>query len=327
METQTIAAAAYRHLLRRLDYCPVWLALPVGIGAGILGAAAVLTWTPAVVGAVLFVLLLGAAALLAWSGEPVARLVEMPTPAPTIPGLEMVRIPGGVFRMGSPADETGRSEDEGPVHAVRVSAFEMMRVPVTRRLYQEIMQPDAPISDADERPMTEVSWFDALQFCNRLSEYQGCTPCYRIDGNNVQWDQHAQGYRLPTEAEWEYACRAGTQSRFFCGDDDRTLDRYAWYDANSQGAAQPVGRKAPNPWGLFDMHGNVWEWCWDWYGPYDEHQQTDPTGPPEGHFRVVRGGSFGSRPGACAPPDRGYVRPEIRLRLGGFRCVRVPPQP
>src|SRR5215831_18266898 len=126
MESQTMAAAVYHRFLRRLDYCPVWLALPVGVGAGVLGAAAVLIWTPTVVGAVLFVLLLGGAALLAWSGEPVASLEQVPAPAPTMPGLEMVRIPGGMFRMGSPADEAGRFDNEGPVHDVRVSAFEMM---------------------------------------------------------------------------------------------------------------------------------------------------------------------------------------------------------
>src|SRR5215510_7745015 len=196
METQTIAAAAYHRILRRLDYCPVWLALPIGIGAGVLGAAAVLIPMPAVVGAVLFGLLLGGAALLAWSGEPVAMLEQVSALAPPMPGLEMVRIPDGMFRMGSPADEAGRLDNEGPVHAVRVSAFEMMRVPVTRRLYQDIMQPDIPLPDADERPMTEVRWFDAVQFCNRLSQHQGFAPCYRIDGNNVQWEQDAEGYRL-----------------------------------------------------------------------------------------------------------------------------------
>jgi formylglycine-generating enzyme required for sulfatase activity len=326
METQRIAAAAYRPILRRLDYCPVWLALPVGLGAGVLGAVAVLTWTPAVVGAALFVLLLGGAALLAWSGEPVASLEQVPAPAPPMPGLEMVRIPGGMFRMGSPADETGRFDNEGPVHTVRVSDFEMMRVPVTRRLYQAIMQPDTPIPDADERPMTEVSWLEAMQFCNRLSEHQGCAPCYRIDGHNVQWQQGAQGYRLPTEAEWEYACRAGTQSRFFCGDDERMLERYVWYAANSQGAAQPVGRKAPNPGGLFDMHGNVWEWCWDWYGPYDEHPQTDPTGPLEGRYRVVRGGSFVDSPGGLRSAFRVDAQPERRDACSSGSGVCASPQ-
>src|SRR5262249_1486599 len=144
---------------------------------------------------------------------------------------------------------------------------------------------------------------------------------------NVQWEQGAQGYRLPTEAEWEYACRAGTQSRFFCGDDEHTLDRYAWYYANSQRAAQPVGHKAPNPWGLFDMHGNVWEWCWDWdgHGAYDERPQTGPTGPPEGVSRMVRGGSFAFPPEALRSAYRGNFHPKYGCEYGGFRCVRVPP--
>ncbi len=147
METQTIAAAAYHRFLRGRDYCPAWLALPVGIGAGVLGVAAALIWTPAVVGAALFVLLLGGAALLAWSGEPVAGLVEVPAPEPTMPGLEMIHIPGGVFRMGSPVDETGRSDNEGPVHDVRVSAFERLsgnRAGQKSRLMRKVAPIDTP---------------------------------------------------------------------------------------------------------------------------------------------------------------------------------------
>ena len=324
------------HLLRRLDYCPTWLALPVGFGIGALLAVTVLLWTPAVLGATLFVLLLGGAALLASSGEPVAVLVPEPEPrpeprpepepVPVLPGLEMVRIPGGVFRMGSPADEAGRFDDEGPVHEVRVSAFTMMRVPVTRRLYLSIMQPETSLSEADEHPMTRVSWFAAAQFCNRLSQHQGLSPCYQIDGTNVQWEQGATGYRLPTEAEWEYACRAGTQSRFSFGDDERWLERYAWYAANSGGSVQAVGCKVPNPWGLYDMHGNVWEWCGDWYGRYDVHPQTNPTGPLAGRWRVIRGGSFFNPPEFLRSARRVRDPPEDQGGDLGFRCVRVPPQ-
>ncbi len=330
------------HLLRRLDYCPTWLALPVGFGIGALLAVTVLLWTPAVLGATLFVLLLGGAALLASSGEPVAVLVRAPEPEPPLepplpsammpalppelPGLEMVRIPGGVFRMGSPADEAGRFDNEGPVHEVRVSAFTMMRVPVTRHLYLSIMQPETSLSEADEHPMTRVSWFAAVQFCNRLSQHQGLSPCYQIDGTNVQWDHDATGYRLPTEAEWEYACRAGTQSRWSWGDDERLLERYAWYAANSGGSVQPVGRKAPNPWGLHDMHGNVWEWCGDWHGPYGSHVQTNPTGPLAGRWRVLRGGSFFYPPEFLRSACRDDGLPVDQDDALGFRCVRVPPQ-
>ncbi|ETW92366.1 MAG: hypothetical protein ETSY2_53610, partial [Candidatus Entotheonella gemina] len=264
------------------------------------------------------VLLSGALAL-AFSGEPIS-VVEPQRVSPVPVRPEMVHIPSGRFWMGSPEDEAGHRDNEGPVHEVRVSAFEMMAVPVTRRLYREVIQPETLEADADMRPVTVVNWYGAVQFCNRLSEREGLMPCYRMDDDpeSVVWDRAATGYRLPTEAEWEYACRAGSQTRFFFGDDADKLDRYAWL----RGFGYPVGQKEPNDWGLYDMYGNVLEWCWDWYGPYTEESQIDPSGPQGGNYRVLRGGwSFGD-PVGLRSAGRLRFEPEFRDEDIGFRCVR-----
>jgi len=123
-----------------------------------------------------------------------------------------------------------------------------------------------------------VSWFDTVSFCNALSQQVGLQPCYRIDGTHVAWDTNADGYRLPTKAEWEYACRAGTASKWFFGDNPTSVDHYAWFAANTNYKVQPVGEKASNPWGLHDMNGNVWEWCWDWYNTYQDESSIDQSG-------------------------------------------------
>lgn len=312
--------------LRRLDYLPAGLALALGGGGGVLLGAVLLHWAPPVVGVVSFVALLAGAVALASSGAPITVLAGPHEAEPAAPGPEMVRVPAGTFCMGSPEDEAGRYEHEGPVHEVHISAFEIMRVPVTRRLYTEVMGSNRPEAEADERPVTEVSWFEAVQFCNRLSERQGLIPCYHInDGRNVTWNVAADGYRLPTEAEWEYACRAGTQSRFSFGDDEGELGRYAWYSGNAQREAHPVGQKEPNPWDLYDMHGNVYEWCWDWLGPYPDDPQTDPSGPAEGEYRVLRGGSaWNFDPRNLRSASRSRDEPGDRDFSIGFRCVRRP---
>jgi formylglycine-generating enzyme required for sulfatase activity len=161
-----------------------------------------------------------------------------------------------------------------------------MRTPVTRRLYLEVMGagPGGPEGMADERPVNNVSWFDAIELCNRWSELAGLTPCYVIDGDNLTWDTTKDGYRLLTEAEWEYACRAGSEGRWCFGDEEEKLSNYAWFSANSNNQTQPVGQKRPNAWGIYDLHGNVWEWCWDWYSSYSSEPQADPT---RSHSRPV----------------------------------------
>ena len=148
-------------------------------------------------------------------------------------------------------------------------------------------------------------------------------PCYRIQGNLVDWDREAEGYRLPTEAEWEYAVRAGTATRRFCGDTEDSLGRYAWYTNNS-GGVQPVGQKEPNPWGLLAMMGNVWGWCWVWFGDYSADTAVDPVSSPSGSLRVLRGGAVWFVARNLRSAYRGWNEPESRDFVVGFRGVRGP---
>jgi sulfatase modifying factor 1 len=324
--------------LRGVDYLPAWLAITLGISAGVLLGLLLFQTSPLMAG-VGFIALLGGAVALAGSGEPIAVPVKpekpAPLPQPVEPTpkpkpepppppsalVELVDIPAGVFSMGS--DEYA---SEKPVHEVRISAFRCMKFPVTRRLYQDVMgkDPGRPAGEADDRPVNQVSWYDAIEFCNRLSEREGLTPAYRRDGDNVSWDTATDGYRLLTEAEWEYACRAGTRTRYSFGDDESKLGEYAWYSENSGGRPQPVGTRQPNPWGLHDMHGNVYEWCWDWYGPYPSEPQGDPLGPPAGEYRVLRGGSFDYRAVNLRSAVRVRSWPEGGNGYIGFRCARGP---
>ena len=180
--------------------------------------------------------------------------------------LTMMELPGGQFLMGSPDTDEMAGDDEKPPHMVTVSGFRMAVTPVTAGLYNEVMQRE-PVPQAQEHlPAVDVSWYDAIAFCNRLSVREGYRPCYRQRFKRWVCDWRADGYRLPTEAEWEYACRAGTATRYAFGDDPERLGNYAWFLGNASSQVQAVGQKWPNRWGLYDMHGNVWEWCWDWYG-------------------------------------------------------------
>lgn len=319
--------------LRRLDYLPAWLAVTLGVGAGILASLLLFQTSPLMAG-VGFVALLGGAVALAGSGEPIAIPVSPAEPTPPPQSVEpkpkpkpkpsslveLVEIPAGVFLMGS--DER---DSEKPIHEVRISAFQCMKFPVTRRIYQNVMgnDPGWPEGEANDRPVNQVTWYDAIDFCNRLSGREGLTPAYRRDGNDVSWDTAANGYRLLTEAEWEYACRAGTQTRYSFGDDEGELGEYAWYGKNSDSVPHPVGTRQPNPWKLHDMHGNVYEWCWDWYGSYSSEPQVDPVGPPAGNSRVLRGGSFFGA-GYLRSAGRSGFRAGDRFLYGGFRCARGP---
>ncbi len=307
---------------RRLDSLPALEAWVLGIGGGAVAGAALAGRVPGLVGLLGFLAFLVAGAALALSGEPVAAL-EVASPS-VKPLVDLVEIPGGSFLMGSQESEKGRDDGEGPVHEVRISPFACMRFPVTRRLYAELMgdDPGWPEGDADDRPVNNVYWRGAVELCNRLSAREGLEPCYWFVGERVHWNRAAGGYRLLTEAEWEYACRAGTQTRWYFGDDEGWLGDHAWYDANSNGEPQPVGRRLPNAWGLYDMHGNVWEWCWDWFDEYSAEPLHDPVGPEKGVGRAVRGGAFDDSSWFLRSAGRVWGLASGHGGFVGFRCAR-----
>jgi formylglycine-generating enzyme required for sulfatase activity len=201
----------------------------------------------------------------------------------------MVKIPAGTFTMGSPDNEKDRGSDEVQ-HQVTISRdFYMSKYEVTQGEWKAVMGSDPSYFKGGDLPVESVSWYDAVAYCNALSEKEGLTPAYTINGTSVTWNKSANGYRLPTEAEWEYACRAGTTTAYYSG---KRVDSAGWYGNNSGSKPHPVGEKTANKWGLHDTHGNVREWCWDWYGNYDKGSQTDPTGTASGTIRVLRGGSW-----------------------------------
>ncbi len=243
------------------------------------------------------------------------------------PRLTLVALPAGLFWMGSSRQTDPRANsNEMPLHQVRLSSFAMAQAPVTRGLYRAVMpgSPNEWQGERDDRslPANYVSWADAVHFCNALSRDAGFTPCYRRVLGRWRWNPNADGYRLPTEAEWEYACRAGTETPWFWGADEADSDRFAWFSGTLRSKAQPVMSKAANPWGLHDMAGNVWEWCWDRYGAYSDRVQRDPKGPWFGKRRVLRGGSFSLAPRYLRSASRRRFRPEDRFGFIGFRCVR-----
>jgi serine/threonine protein kinase/formylglycine-generating enzyme required for sulfatase activity len=252
-------------------------------------------------------------------------------PAPLITNsidMKLALIPAGEFMMGSPDNDKDAGIEEKPQHRVRISkSFYLGVYEVTQAQDKSVMgnnprnvPPNGDGKDkvagqsTDQYPVTGVSWFDAVIFCNKLSAKEGRRPFYEIDDKYVRVpDWNGPGYRLPTEAEWEYACRANesTPTRYSFGDDAAQLDDYGWFQVNSS-RIHPVGKKKPNGFGLHDMHGNVSEWCWDWYdeGYYKQSREDDPTGPAfrVGLERVLRGGSSSFGPG--------WVRSAFRERSG-----------
>jgi formylglycine-generating enzyme required for sulfatase activity len=239
----------------------------------------------------------------------------------------MVFIPPGTFRMGSPTNEMDRYDWEGPQTAVTISrGFWMGKYEVTQREYLALMGNNPSYFTGDtNRPVEQVSWFDATNYCGALTQRERVAG--RIATNSV--------YRLPTEAEWEYACRAWTSTRFSYGDDPgyTNLSNYAWYGNVFGETTHPVGQKLPNPWGLYDMHGNVWEWCQDWSGDYPGGIAVDPQGPATGSVRVIRGGywRYWDIPEwgwtFCRSAFRNFNYPDFWSGGFGFRVVLAPGQP
>ena len=220
-----------------------------------------------------------------------------------------VEIPPGTFQMGEP----------GSTKKVTITRpFKMFSVPMTQALYRHLVGEDPLKFKGDTRPVESVNWFDAVKCCNAFSSFLGLPAAYRIQGDEVCWEGlNHPGVRLPTEAEWEYACRAGTT-----GDYAGNLDDMGWYDKNSGGQTHPVGQKKPNAWGLYDMHGNVWEWCGDWHG--DLPGGDDPVGPASGSRRVIRGGGWYRDACDCRSANRSGRGPGNRNCDLGFRVALVP---
>ncbi len=236
--------------------------------------------------------------------------------------LLMVEIPAGTFQMGSPSTEVGRDADETQ-HQVQLSnPFYMSATEITQAQYKLIMGVNPSKFIGTARPVEQVSWSNAVTFCNELSRRENLQPAYIIDGDAVIWDRSASGYRLPTEAEWEYACRAGSGQPYEGGDDEAALSAMAWYSDNAGGTTHEVGKKQKNAWGMYDMHGNVWEWCWDWFGDVSTSREVDPLGPTSGYRRVVRGGCWGLGKAQCRSAFRSWhyvYGAECNL---GFRVAR-----
>jgi formylglycine-generating enzyme required for sulfatase activity len=257
-------------------------------------------------------------------------------------GMKLVLIPPGECEMGSTSDEIvwaigrGKEEDnaepdeelvlsEAPRHHVKITRpFRLGAHAVTQKEFSSVMgwNPSAKpantknsasaAGDAGELPVGMVSWGDGVEFCQQLSSLP---------------DEAAAGrtYRLPTEAEWEYACRAGTTSRWCCGDDEQSLNDYAWHKRNSKETPHPAEKKRANPWGLFGMHGGIGEWCMDWFGQdyYRHARSVDPTGPAEGLARVLRGGDFSNLPAQIRSASRQNAGPATRSDRHGFRVVVI----
>ena len=255
--------------------------------------------------------------------------------------IEMVSIPGGTFQMGDTRNEG--NDDDKPVHTVTVSGFKMGKYEITQKQYQTLMgiNPSSftncdicPV--CDECPVEQVTWLDAVAFCNALSEREGKQKVYTINGADVNMNLSANGYRLPTEAEWEYAAGGGNsnRTRFGNGKDianptEMNFDATAIYKQSYSVVGEhraktiKVGSFAPNALGIYDMSGNVWEWCSDWYGTYSSGAQTNPTGAATGPYRVIRGGSWAFGPAYSRVAYRSYTAPSFRIDFVGFRVVSL----
>jgi formylglycine-generating enzyme required for sulfatase activity len=232
-----------------------------------------------------------------------------------IPPGDLVFLPPGSFRMGSPTNEVDRWDHEGPQTEVMIQhGFWMGRYEVTQGEYEAVTGTNPSAFPGDpNRPVESVTWFEAANYCDRLTQREQAAS--RIP--------HGTRFRLPTEAEWEYACRAWTSTRFSHGEDPdyASLSDYAWHFGNRGSATRPVGQKLPNPWGLHDMHGNVWEWCQDWLAPYPGGTALDPQGPTAGTERVFRGGGWSFLAYYARSAHRWGFRPDLRGNGLGLRVV------
>jgi formylglycine-generating enzyme required for sulfatase activity len=250
-------------------------------------------------------------------------------------GMKLVKLPAGKFLRGSPVDEVGSQDDECQHEVTLTRDFYIGVYEVTQSEYRRVMRenpsffPEALVYpavrhpetgrlisaekreqlDGDHYPADRIAWGDAVRFCEKLSQVREEARPGRV-------------YRLPTEAEWEYACRAGSTTAFSFGSDPKLLEQFGWFADNSGQTTHPVGERQPNAWGLYDMHGNVSEWCLDYHLKYPQESLSDPVGPPNGRRRVSRGGNWSeSFASNCRSAHREAVAPGVKLRTIGFRVV------
>ncbi|MDD3501687.1 MAG: bifunctional serine/threonine-protein kinase/formylglycine-generating enzyme family protein [Candidatus Cloacimonetes bacterium] len=233
----------------------------------------------------------------------------------------MIYIEGGTFNMGS----NDRNTDEKPIHSVTLSSFYIGKYEVTQRVWQEVMGDNPSIYKGDNRPVENITWYEAVEFCNKLSKKEGLRIAYTINGYDVSCNWSANGYRLPTEAEWEYAASGGNKSNGYTYSGSNNIGDVAWYKSNSDNQSHDVGTKAANELGIYDMSGNVWEWCWDWYNSsyYSSSPSSNPRGPYYGSRRVFRGGSWHLYDGNCCVAFRNYSSPGDSYSSMGLRLVRT----
>lgn len=274
---------------------------------------------------------------------PIQALFAQPTSLPP----EMVYVRGGTFEMGCTAEQSANGacdSDEFPVHEVTLTDFYIGKYEVAQAQWTAVVPEYEPnysqFGQGDNYPVYYISWYDAVTFCNRLSEQEDFRPAYYVDagltevfdelnGNgqvylNVYWDKAADGYRLLTEAEWEYAARGGQCSEGYVYSGNGDLNSVGWYFNNSDHSTHPVGEKAPNELGVYDMSGNVYELCWDWWGSSysGQSEACDPSGTTGGSYRVLRGGSFVYDVSNCRVANRGFNTPGNRNVNLGFRVAR-----
>jgi formylglycine-generating enzyme required for sulfatase activity len=254
-------------------------------------------------------------------------LAQVPEEITNSIGMKLVLIPKGTFTMGSPPDEEGSTDDETQHEVTFGSDYYLGVYEVTQAQYQKVMGKNPSYfgndkvierhpktgrvvkeGDSSNHPVETVSWEEAVTFCKRLSELPAEKSAGRV-------------YRLPTEAEWEYACRADSETAYSFGENSESLSNYAWWSGNSQKRTHAVGLKQPNAWGLYDMHGNVWEWCSDWYAHHSKDAVIDPRGPENGSTRVYRGGSWNRPAELCRSAARSKIDPSSRSNNFGFRVA------
>jgi eukaryotic-like serine/threonine-protein kinase len=263
--------------------------------------------------------------------KPVVPASKIPPPLAASPailtntlGMKLALIPAGKFLMGSDSSDREAYDNEEPRHRVQITKpFYLGVYPVTQAEYRALTgQSPSFFKGADDLPVEQVSWFDAVAFCNQLSMKEGLRPCYDSRGAAIA---NGDGYRLPTEAEWEYACRARSATRYSFGHDPDTLGNHAWFNKNSDKKTHPVGRKQANAFGLYDMHGNVCEWCSDLFDNYyyGQSQVDDPCGPSDGSHRVIRGGGWINVAEDCRAAFRFRSTPTGTSTNLGFRVARV----